>query len=279
MRTLLDRHHYQLIDVARRQYVMEALTKELNRVTRGRTFRIANGVTWLMMLDSVNVLVIHLASWARGVYQPGGLIGQLRADHLRSFPRTRPPEPRDGEWPGWRERRDREHGESFGRLFPNATGAHPDRPAFEGLTDAFAIRMKPAIDARHDRAHLYEVKGPGAAKMLDVSELRALVDYGDRFVQDLRMVSEGSSLHHEDMNSPKAEDVAPDIVDSLLLGTSDQIARVREGQERDAYYDQLHAEHDSLPPQQDRFFNDRLFTRKLDLGSGLHRLRHAGRTT
>jgi hypothetical protein len=40
--TLLDRHHYQLIDVARRQYVMEALTKELNRVTRGRKFRIAN---------------------------------------------------------------------------------------------------------------------------------------------------------------------------------------------------------------------------------------------
>jgi len=31
--TLLDRHHYQLIDVMRRQFVMEALTKELDRVT------------------------------------------------------------------------------------------------------------------------------------------------------------------------------------------------------------------------------------------------------
>jgi hypothetical protein len=249
--------------VARRQYVMEALTKELNRVTRGRTFRIANDVTWLMLLDSLNVLVIHLASWARGVYQPGGLIGQLRATHLQSFPRKRPPEPRDGEWSGWRERRDREHAESFARLFPNAIGAYPDGAAFEGLTDDFAARMKPVVDARNDRAHLYEVKGAGTAKVLDVSELRALVDYGDQFLQDLRMVSEGSSLHHEDMNSPKAEDVAPDLVDSLVLGTSDRIRRVRKDQDRDAFYDQLHAEHERLPTEPDRHFNDRLFSRML----------------
>ena len=78
--TLLNRHHYQLIDVARRQFVMEAFTKEVDRVTRGREFRIANGPIWMMLLDSRDVMVVHLASWAKGIYQPGGLIGQLRAD-------------------------------------------------------------------------------------------------------------------------------------------------------------------------------------------------------
>ena len=151
--TLLDRQHYQLIDVARRQFVMEALTKELDRVTRGETFRIANDVTWLMLLDSRDVLVIHLASWAKGVYTPGGLIGQLRADHLRRFPKQRPPEERDDSY-GWRTRRDREHADSFVRLFPNVTGDHPDGAAFERLTDGFATRMKPVVTTATRTAHI-----------------------------------------------------------------------------------------------------------------------------
>jgi hypothetical protein len=261
--SLLDRQHYQLIDVMRRQFVMEALTKELDRVTHGRAFRIANGPIWLMLLDTRDVMVIHLASWAKGIYQPGGLIGQLRADHLKSFPKKRPPEERDGS-DGWRNQRDREHEGSFARLFPTATGAHPDGPAFDGLKDAFATRMKPVVDDRHEnRAHPYESKGAGTAKMLDVSELRALVDYGDQLLQDLRMVGNGFPLSHSEMNSPTAGQVAPDLVDSLILGTSDRIRRVRKDQNRDAYYDQLHAEHDALPAERDRFFNDRLFTRML----------------
>ena len=103
--------------------------------------------------------------------------------------------------------------------------------------------------------------------MLDVSELRALIDYGDKFLNDLRMVGDGSPLHHDEMNSPKAEDVAPDLVDSLILGTSDRIARVRKDQDRDAYYAQLHAEHARLPPEPHHHFNDRLFSRMLDTPS------------
>jgi hypothetical protein len=60
--TLLDRHQYQLISVARRQFMMEAFTKELDRVARGQEFRIVNDVTWLMLLDTRDVMVIHPAA-------------------------------------------------------------------------------------------------------------------------------------------------------------------------------------------------------------------------
>jgi hypothetical protein len=262
--TLLNRHHYQLMSVMNRLYLMEAFTKELRRVARGREFRIANDVTWLMMVDTRDVMVIHLASWAKGMYQRGGLIGQLQANHLRSFPRKRPPDAGVENRHGWTERRDREHAAAFGRLFPDATGPYPNGAAFDDLKAAVASRLGPAVEDRHEnRAHPYEGKQTGSVKMLDFPELRALVDYGDQLLNDLRMAGEGSPLSHSEMNSPKAKDVAPDIVDSLILGPSDRIAQVRRGEDRDAYYDQLHAEHDRLPAEPDRYFNDRLFTRML----------------
>src|SRR5438477_6122025 len=98
---LLSTYDWRLLSLARRQFVMEAFIAELDRASRKKEFRIRNDVTWLMLLDSRDMLVMQLASWAKGVYESGGLLGVIQADHVRALPRRRPPSPHDhlgGSW-------------------------------------------------------------------------------------------------------------------------------------------------------------------------------------
>ena len=48
-----------------------------------------------MFADTHGALVVHLASWARAVYEQGGLIDRLLADHSNDLPSKRPPGPLD----------------------------------------------------------------------------------------------------------------------------------------------------------------------------------------
>jgi hypothetical protein len=83
----------------------------------------------MLMLDTRDMLVVHLASWAKGVLQEDvGLLSKLQADHLGSLPRALPKRDRKSDEPEWAwqhdsVRRDREHAEAFTRLFPNAGGS------------------------------------------------------------------------------------------------------------------------------------------------------------
>jgi hypothetical protein len=260
---LLKPFEWGLMEVARRQFVMEAFTAELDRVSRGMPFRIRNGVTWMLLLDTRDMLVVHLASWAKGIYKPGGLIGKLEADHRRSLPRALPAKDRSDDKPEWargrdKERRDREHAEAFARLFPKAApGPYPDGAAFTDLRDAFYGRMKPLVDDRDwNRAHAFE-KTTGTIAMLNITELRDLIAYAEQFLGDIAMVGCHYSMDRPEMNVPSAEDVAPELVDLLLFGDSDRAARLRGTLNRAEFYAQLHARPDGAEPQGgDRFFND-----------------------
>ena len=52
----------QLLFITRRLFVMEAFTADLDRVTRGKPFRIWYGTLWMMILDSRDGHVTHFAS-------------------------------------------------------------------------------------------------------------------------------------------------------------------------------------------------------------------------
>jgi hypothetical protein len=258
---LLDPFEWGLMEIERRQFVVEAFTADLDRVSRGKPFRIRNSVTWMLLLDTRDMLVVHLASWAKGIYRPGGFIGQLQASHGRSFPRALPPDNRSKEKPEWasrrdKERRDREHGESFARLFPNASG-DPDGAAFGALRDAFHLRMKPVVDDRDwNRAHAFE-KVTGTTAMLNIAELRALIEYAEQFLADVAMVGCHYMMDRPELNHPSGETVAPDLADVLLLGDSARAARLRGQLTRDDFYAGLHARHDAGHPLgADAFFND-----------------------
>lgn len=264
---LLSKYDWRLLSLARRMFVMEAFKTELDRVSRNKPFRIRNDVTWLMLLDSRDMLVVQLASWAKGVYEPGGLIGSIQAAHGRDLPRRRPPSPTDhGET--WNARRDREHAESFGRLFPSVlTDAFPTQAGFAELKDSFVARLNPVLDDRHNnRAHPYEKAGKGSVKMLDLIELRDAISYCETFMNDVRMVGCQQSFDFRDMNNIECEEVARDLVDMLLVGTSDDIRRFRGATEREAFYESLHQRHDRGPrvptevhPGHEMYFNDRLW--------------------
>jgi len=81
---------HDLMQVARRQYALEAFVSELDRATQAKPFRIWNDILWTMVLDTRDMLVIHLASWTKGIYGRGGLLGQVKAHHLADLPTGRP---------------------------------------------------------------------------------------------------------------------------------------------------------------------------------------------
>lgn len=262
--TLLSVYDWRLLSLARRQFVMEAFKADLDRVSLYKQFRIRNDVVWLMLLDSRDMLVVQLASWAKGVYEPGGRLGQLRAHHARDLPRIRPRSDKHEDLPGWTTRRDREHADSFGRLFPSTLERFPSEAAFEELTARFKARLDPVlVDRSENRAHPYEKGGKGSAKMLDLIELRGAITDCERFMKDIRMVGCQSSFNFENMNNIECADVASDLVDMLLLGTCEDISRRRGDTDREGFYGRLHDRFESPRPARqpglpevELYFND-----------------------
>ena len=256
---LLDPFEHHLQDLARRKFTLEALEADLTKVARGDPFRVRNGVLWLMFADTLGALVVHLASWARGVHQPGGLLDRLRTNHAHDLSSKRPPGPLEDD-PSWRAGRDREHAEALARLFPGMSEALPSDSQFAQLRDAFVARMKPIEDDAASRVHPYDQDSQAApAKRLVFSEVRDAVTFAEQLMSDLSMVGRQQVNHRRDMNTPDAGEVVPHMVDALLLGPPDHIERVRAGLDRMAFYDELHHRQSVRAKRPTRFFNDRMF--------------------
>ncbi len=267
--TLIEPYEWNLLKLAGRQFLIEAFTSDLDRITRTKLFRFRNRSIWLMLLDTRDMLVIHLASWVRTIVDPDGLIAQLQQRHAGDLSRKLAPEGLIvvGE-PEWATRsrqdlREREHLASFDRLFPNA-GANPAPADFEALRQTFRNYMKPVKDDRNwNRAHPFE-KVIGTTKMLSVAKLRGHIDYAERFMNDLRLVGWHGTFGYREMNSPNAADVAPDLVDAMLIGDPERLLKARGTSTREAFYNRLHAEHnaraeagpDGGPAKGEDYFND-----------------------
>lgn len=101
---------HALLTIKRRYYFLCAFETQLRRESRDKAFLIANDLVWLTLLDSRDMLVIHLASWAKGSYAKGGFLGRVQADHLRELrlDRSRLDSAEDGQ----------HFREAFSRLFP-----------------------------------------------------------------------------------------------------------------------------------------------------------------
>ena len=251
---LLKEYSYTLMSLARGLYVVEAVEAELERVSRGKPFRVFNDVTWLMLGETYGMLVIRLASWARSVYEPGGLLGQVQAHHTRALPRERRMEPDDGT----KAYQDRFHGEAYGRLFSCACQPFPTPVAFTALREAFEKRMRPVLNDRSDnRAHPYERAGSKAtAKMLETKELRVAMTYAEEFMNDLQLVGTVATTRYHEMNATSSGLASRDIADSVLLGTSRRARIVRKDAKRDELFAKMHAWHDALPSGSEELFNE-----------------------
>jgi hypothetical protein len=253
---LLQEWESNLQSLARRQFVLEAFVTDLERVTRGKPFHVWNDVTWLLLLDCRDMLVIHLASWAKSVYEPGGLIGRLQANHANAFPVKRA-------WIGGLESRgdavtstymsethDSFYSERFNRLF--ACGS----TCFPALRDRFANSMKGVTEDRNaNRAHPYERKqSKASAAMLNIDELRRSLTFAEEFVNDLRGLANGSYFSYSDLGWTNSGRAAAELVDSILMGA--RLRRFARDDDRQAYYDARHEKHDALGDPTATMFND-----------------------
>ncbi|MGE5733737.1 MAG: hypothetical protein ACM34E_01495 [Acidobacteriota bacterium] len=236
-----------MLDLARRLYYLEAFQAELDEATRGKEFLIQNDVLWLILLDSRDMLVVHLASWAKAIYTNGGLIGQLQASHAKSFSRRRTwVDKYEADDEALKQFHDESHTAAFKRLFSSDSEPFPKPIAFNTLRDNFARRMEPVVqDRSSNRAHPYEaVQKKANAKMLSLGELRGVVGYAEELMNDLQLVGCGSTLQYADMNFSNSKDTAIEFVDAIVLGTLMCQQLAREATRRESLYERLHSRHD-----------------------------------
>jgi hypothetical protein len=258
--TLEDRFwkvEQDLMQVVRRLYALEAFVKELDRVTRGKPFRIWNDIIWMMLLDTRDMLVIHLASWMKGIYGKGGLLSQIKAHHVRELPRRRRPTARSERDQHLAALQDGAHQAAFSRLFPKGSGNHASPSDLKDLTAQLKNDTAGIVSDRHwNRAHVFDPQRPGSAKMLDLTELRSVATVAERLLNDLRLVGCASTMGHRDMNDANSATAAEEFVDSILIGHQFRKEVVMGGRDRDSFYEALHSMHDGLPPERQVMFND-----------------------
>jgi hypothetical protein len=111
-------------------------------------------------------------------------------------------------------------------------------------------------DRNQNRAHAFDPKRSGSARMLDLADFRSATDAAEQLLNDLRLVGCSSTMSHHDMNDADSASTAEEFVDSILIGHSYRKEVVMEGQERDPFYAALHARHDALPSAGQVLFND-----------------------
>jgi hypothetical protein len=130
--------------------------------------------------------------------------------------------------------------------------------SFEALITRVKKEFTPILDDRsNNRAHPYESGSRADVKMLNADEVRALLTYSEQLVNDLRHVALMPIYGFGDYNDTDCKAAARDVVDAVLLGTSEDIAETRGARDRDDFYEALHAEHDkrTMPEDAPAFFN------------------------
>jgi hypothetical protein len=189
VKDLLWERFIQALHIKRRLPVIEAFSTELDRVTRGKSFRYRNDIVWRAMLDVRDKLVIDLYSLtvemrhgmkplAPNVYvsrrfmAKRGLFIELRDHHLTRLTRTYAQHPDDDA--DEIARYTKSKAATFARLFPNSTADSPSASDIEALCEEFRVKMVPLGDDRNkNRAHSFEGES-GKAAMLWLPEWQAL---------------------------------------------------------------------------------------------------------
>jgi hypothetical protein len=222
---LVEEQEEHLIQQLPRLASIRSIEAELQGRVGDATFLIANEFVWLAMLDHRDMCVIHLASWARGMYEKGGFFRRLQ---------SRPPGELFVPDPGYVEDaikrvQAQERRKRFTGRFPEAAGRgklqHQD---VEALKDSFVTKLESVVDDRDAvRAHRYEKRGAKAnVKMLGVTEVADAFDYAKELLNDLRLFASRSTLGYPSEGltaGANADSTAADLVDLLLLGSFNQL--------------------------------------------------------
>jgi hypothetical protein len=194
---------------------LQAFEAELIARTGTREFEIANTVIWAAMIAKRDLLVIHFASWIRGITGNGGLFKQLRANHFpelrRAFSATRT------EQPGIAGR-DRRRVQIDLRLPGAAQRGRLDPADIDDLGTAVHGELAPVVADRNSfRAHPYERGDRDGVRWLAIEEVEGLLLAAQRLMNDLRLLIDNSTFGYSYQSLTGAENAARDLVDLLLF--------------------------------------------------------------
>jgi hypothetical protein len=261
----------QLDTLSEQLNFLRAFEHELAQVTRKKGFRIWNRSLWHTLLNARDGLAVHIASWAKSMYEDGGLFGTISGKSLvdaLAMGSKREGSARDA---SERELVLRHRKKHFARLFPGVketpSGKKPTADHVEKLRTRFAKRCEPLHDDRNAyRAHLFEKKIAANVRQLHTPGRAQFVNYAQKLLNDLLLLCDRSTYGFPDVRRPSKGDAqARDLVDLLLNGTITFAVgewTKADGQylwqQRAKYYEALHARHDALPNNRKHLFNDRL---------------------
>lgn len=234
---LLQDAQEKLLALRRRQFVLDAFQAELDRVSRGEMCSFHNDIVWTLLLDHRDKNVIDLASWAKAAYSPGGLFGAIQAHHPKALAKKRT----------WGSDED-DHlarlldANFFARheaLF-SRSNVKPEDIAI--LRNEFSLAVDPLMaDRNNHRAHIFESE-PGDVRMLDLGEVRELYDAIRDLLNDLSLLSVGSTWELVNLNAADTSATACELVDMILLPEWVRRQMGKQGHTRESVYDSLHAD-------------------------------------
>jgi hypothetical protein len=227
----------KLLGIKVRLHVLRAFVTDLEAVTKKKPFRIWDDLAWMMVLDSRDMLIVHLASFAMGLHKHH--LKNVVLPHLKKLKRDHKPAPGDEDDPSVRT-----HAAAFDRLFPSCTKKTPSKQDLTDLCKRICERAdRVRRDRNENRAHVFE-RG-GNADMLPLEEVSELFEYLEEVLNDLRLLASDSTMATDSvlsMTDPRF--TARVLVDHIVLRTDPYPERL---DQRAGDYERLHEAHDEHP--------------------------------
>ena len=232
---LIKEYENNFTIVKKRFYYLENILEELEKTTEGHRFDIRGDVVYQMLRDSYNMLIIDLASIARGMIRKKGFFRQLPS-HIPELPLPTKKLIAQSYHATYGHQDPIAESiilnnclDSFNRLFPKCIQdkrKKPDHRDLVDLKDRFHIICEAIIkDRDRNRAHRYELpeQAKESVKLLSILDLDAKFEKIEELMNDLRMVCSHTSFGSSDVNFSNSKRTAQSIVDMVLIGDHNSI--------------------------------------------------------
>ncbi|MFG1520323.1 hypothetical protein [Halobacteriovorax sp. ZH1_bin.1] len=233
--SFIEEYENKFVVIKKRFYYLENIFKELDETTEGFMFNIRGDVVYQMLRDSYSMLVIDLASIARGMIRKKGFFRKLPS----YIPQLKVPSKKSvsksclashGYKDLYLEAEILKYSlQAYERLFPDVlvqNRRNPNHEDIRKLKDRFHSICESIIDDRdRNRAHKYELpeQGKEPVKLLTILDLEKKFQKIEELMNDLRMVCSYTSYSSNDLNFSNSDRLAENIVDMILLGDHNTI--------------------------------------------------------
>ena len=265
---MIEEHEQNFVLIKKRFYYLENILEELDKTTKSKVFNIRGDIIYQMLRDSYHMLVIDMASLARGMIRKRGFFRRLpnyiselkkptkksvSKSYIKTYPSTDP----IAESMILKNTLD-----AFQELFPSCVKENRNKPNkrdIDELKDRFYKICEEIIEDRdRNRAHKYEKAetGKGDVELLSLLDLEKKFKLIEELMNNLRMVCSFTSYGTNDLNFGNSERMAQSIVDLVLIGdyntidvsfgiSDDLFKAVKKFpyQYREPYYEKLHDAH------------------------------------